>query len=479
MTTPLLPELVHTSWPVAAGLVHVVVSALASGHVLLHKGSSRAAVGWFALVWLSPILGTILYVLLGINRVQRKALRLRGRPQPRLSVGTLDEAPPPEGHAALQRFLDTVVCEPVSRGNHVSLLEGGDATYGAMLDAIRGAQRSLTLVSYIFEDDEVGGRLVDALAEAVGRGVQVRVLVDGVGSLYSWPPVTSTLAARGVPAARFLWSALPGTMAFVNLRNHRKILVADGQLALMGGMNIRRGFSAQAVGPEASRDVHFRVEGPAVAELQQVFVSDWAFTTGERLEGEPWFAPPRPHAGTMGVRVVPDGPDEDIGRAELVYLAGLSCAERRVRVVTAYFLPEDGLVTALGAAARRGVEVDVVVPARSNLPYVNWAMQAELARLLRHGVRVHLSRPPFDHSKFMVVDDCVSVIGSSNWDPRSLRLNFELQAVVHGRTLAEALTRGFEARMQGAERVTVGALAARPLWVKLRDGAFRLWKPYL
>jgi cardiolipin synthase len=254
--------------------------------------------------------------------------------------------------------------------------------------------------------------------------------------------------------------------------------MTDGQVGFVGGTNIREGH-VLARNPRAPvQDLHFRLEGPVVAQLMDAFVEDWAFTTGEMLEGESWF-PPLAAAGTVVARGISDGPDEDLDRARLTLLGALACARSRATILTPYFLPDAGLITALGVAALRGVEVEILLPRVNNLALVQWASTAQLWQVLERGCAIWTTPPPFDHSKLMLVDGEWALIGSSNWDPRSLRLNFEFDVECYDPALAAELAELLERKRCGARRVTLADVDGRPLPTRLRDGLARLAAPYL
>lgn len=479
----------ETFWPLFTAAGSVVVALGASAHVVLYKRDSRAAVAWVGLIWLVPFLGSVLYVLLGINRVRRRVSGRRGHES--AHVGSLESFYCEEERAAsllpedreylieMVRLGRAITGLNLLKNNTVEPLVDGDEAYPAMLEAIDRAERSVTLSVYIFDNDAVGRRFLEALTRAVGRGVEVRVLVDAVGARYSMPPITGELIARGVRTARFMSGVLTWRTPYLNLRNHRKICVIDGVTAFTGGMNIRGGHVLSERPAHPTRDVHFRVTGPVVQQLQATFVEDWLFTTGELLSGELWFPPPRPGTGTVCARVVPDGPDHHMDRMSMAFQGALAVARHSVRIVTPYFLPERALIAALNTCALRGVTVDIVLPRLSNLRMVSWAAMAQMWQILEWGCRVWLAPPPFDHSKLMVVDDTLSLIGSSNWDPRSLRLNFELGVECYDADLARRLDALVDERIAGAERLTRAEADGRPLAVKLRDGLVRLAAPYL
>jgi cardiolipin synthase len=347
-----------------------------------------------------------------------------------------------------------------------------------MLQAIDQSRQTLSLATYIFDRDEIGLAFARALGAAVRRGVQVRVLIDAAGLRYSWPSIRRDLRRERVTYARFLPSVTSGHLTWMNMRNHRKFLVADGRVGFTGGLNIRLGHCLERKPRSPVQDIHFRVGGPVVRQLQEAFADDWLFTTGESLRGETWFPPLQP-AGDVLARGVSDGPDEDFEKLRWTILGALAIARRSVKILTPYFLPDTAIVSALNLAALRGVEVDIVLPARSNLPFVQWASRAMWWQVLEHGCRLWLTPPPFDHSKLLIVDGSWALVGSANWDARSLRLNFEYNLECYDADLASRLEALIESKRRPARQVTLQQVDARPMPARLRDGLARLATPYL
>jgi cardiolipin synthase len=255
-------------------------------------------------------------------------------------------------------------------------------------------------------------------------------------------------------------------------------MVVDGRLGFAGGMNLREGNLVAQNPRHPVRDLHFRLEGPVVAQLQEAFAADWVFVTGEVLAGTDWF-PPLEAKGGVVARAIPDGPDEDFEKLRWAILAALSCARDSVKILTPYFLPDPPLVSALNLAALRGVRVEIVLPERSNLPFVDWASRAMWWQVLERGCKIWLGPPPFDHSKLMLVDGQWSLVGSGNWDTRSLRLNFEFNLECYCPELAGSLEKILQSKLQGARQVTLEEVDSRSLPIRLRDGVTRLFSPFL
>ena len=375
-------------------------------------------------------------------------------------------------------MLDRVTGRPLTGGNTLDVLDGGAVAYPAMLAAIEGAERSVGLASYIFDGQGIGREFVAALARARARGVEVRVLIDDFDVRFTRGGAAPALRAAGVTVGVFNPPLVPARWSAIHLRNHRKILVVDGSTGFTGGLNIDARYWRPEEPAAAGGDLHSRLRGPAVAQLGEVFAEDWHFATGESLRGEAWFPSLQP-AGTTPLRGIAAGPDERGDRLRWVLQGALHAAQRRVRVVSPYFLPDAPLLAALNAAALRGVEVDVILPARGDLPHVDWAVRANLWQVLEGGCRVWFQPAPFDHTKLLVVDDTWFLLGSANWDARSLRLNFEFVLEGFDPGLGAKLAGAAEVRRQRSRPVTLEQLAARSLPAKLRDGVARLFLPYL
>jgi cardiolipin synthase A/B len=464
--------------PTALSLVHLLLAIGVTTHVLLYKRETNTSAAWIGLAWLAPILGSGLYLLLGINRVRRRAMSLRGHRATDVAEPLSGPAGRDDHLALLERAGHRITNRPAEKGNSISILRNGDEAYPVMVAAIEAAQRSVVLSSYIFRADAAGMKFIDALVRAARRGVEVRVLIDGIGAGYFVSHTYGLLRRARVPVARFMHSSLPWRMPFLNLRSHKKILGIDGRVAFAGGLNI----GGENVTRDHPRhpviDTHFRFEGPVVAQLIDVFADDWSFATGEQLAGERWYPELKPVKGGHSIaRVVTSGPDQDLEKIEFVILEAIACARSSVRVMTPYFLPDERIMTGLSLAAFRGVEVDVVLPEHSNHPTLDWGARAQVGPLLAAGCRLWTHPAPFDHSKLMTVDNTWCMVGSSNWDVRSFRLNFELDLEIYDPAVAAQLNELIGA--QQCSRILPQQLNARSFPVRIRDGAARLMLPYL
>ncbi|WP_029076307.1 phospholipase D-like domain-containing protein [Kaistia adipata] len=469
-------------------LLHIALAGAVTVHALLTRLNPQSTIAWIGLAWLSPYIGPLLYVMLGVNRVRRKAIKLSDpgddvdAPSSRFALAPEDVAHGADEHLEpLAKFGLRITGRPLLAGNTITPLVDGDAAYPEMIRAIDAAERSVGISGYIFHDDRGGAPIIDALIAAHGRGIAVRVLLDGIGGGYLKNPAYERLLAAGVPVARFLHEVAPWKMSFINLRNHKKVMVTDGRYGFTGGMNISAGNLFRIIdipALHAVQDVHFRVEGPVVAHLMETFAEDWAFTVDEILDGPPWF-PELGAIGSIPARGIASGPDEDNEKLMWTMAAAIARAERRIRIVTPYFLPDERINSQLALAALRGVSVELLIPGRSDQRYMDWAMNGSLSPLIRAGVLVSRANPPFDHSKLMTVDGAWALFGSANWDARSLRLNFEFNVEAYDVHFADKIDALIDSKLARSTPVTIGALRKRRILVRLRDAATRLLTPYL
>jgi cardiolipin synthase len=456
--------------------LHLLLAVGVTAHILVHKRDPGSAVAWIGIAWLSPVLGSLLYVLLGVNRVRRRALTMRAPRLPAQASAAVGDGSGDYHLATLEYSAQRITGRPAKSGNAIAILRNGDEAYPRMIACIDAAQRSVALSSYIFRADAAGKPFIDALARAHRRKVEVRVVIDGVGGGYFWSTTYLKLRQAGVPVARFLHSPLPWRMPFLNLRSHKKLLGVDGRIAFVGGLNIGAENLLRTAPAHPVLDTHFSLEGPVVAQIIDTFADDWFFITGERLEGERWFPALAP-VGESVARAVTSGPDQDLEKIELMILQAVGAARTSVKVMTPYFLPDDRLITVLALASMRGVQVDLVLPQSSNHPTLDWGARAHIGPLLAAQCRVWTHSAPFDHSKLMTVDGNWCLVGSANWDMRSFRLNFELNVEVYHSALVLQLEEFITHKQE--VRLAADALEKVSLPIKLRNNAARLMLPYL
>ena len=479
-------DLITSMWPESAfiALILLLALCLATSHIMRTKNDVSAAIAWLGLIWLAPIFGLLCYFLFGLSRIRRRAASVRDRRglPPRAETHRENSA----SAALLQRkrwishsrLGEKITGNALLAGNTITALNGGRDAYDAMIDAIEKSEKTIALTTYIFQADQAGRRFVTALGKARDRGVDVRVLVDSVGNLYGLKPVSGLLRRRGIRVATFNPARISWRLAFFNLRTHRKLLMIDGKVGFAGGMNIRK-HHLEVDGVQKVRDIHFSIEGPVITQMMDAFADDWLFSTGNDLNQDAWYPPTGFTPGTMLARAVPDGPDEPRDRTALIMESALGAARERVQIITPYFLPTAELISALSRAALRGVQVDILTPEKSNLPLFSLVTMAAMRQMIHADCNIYLSPAPFDHSKLMIIDDAWVLFGSSNWDARSLQLNFEFNMEVYDQGLAQQLTAKNHEKFAAAKKLNLKRLRSRPLWKRALGRFLWLASPYL
>lgn len=438
--------------------------------------SPSATLAWLWALLLFPVIGAVLYMLIGSERVARRSLHVKQILSARLAAAAARSQA--VGGAAIDMpELERVNGFPPSAGNAVRLLSDGTAFFPVMLDVIEQAQHHLHLEFYIWGKDRAGHMVREALVRAAQRGVQVRVLVDEMGSLWLRRSFFADLEKAG---GEFSWfhTFSPRRGRFhLNLRNHRKLVIADGIVALTGGMNIGDEYWRGADAPPY-RDLAVHLRGPVVAELAEVFAQDWYFSTGGALTGAEYY-PSSATCGHVAAQVVPGAPDNDIDEVHLTTIALLHRARSRIRIMTPYFVPEPPVLAALQLAVMRGVEVSILVPEKCDHFYLTHVMRSYYDDLLPHGIRIFEYRPRMLHAKVVTVDGRYTMTGSANLDIRSLRLNFELNVLLACDHTAAAVDRLFDDNARDSREVTLAAYQRRPLRHKVAEAIFRPAAPLL
>jgi cardiolipin synthase len=395
-----------------------------------------------------------------------------------------------ERHLALE---EAIVGSPLTVGNEVGLLQDGPATYKAMFAAIEAAQDHINIEAYIFDDDEVGQRFADTLIAKQGQGVQVNLVRDSVGTIGTPKAFFEKLAAGGVQvlefnpinplAARESWQW--------NQRNHRKLLIVDGSTAFVGGINISsvysggsfqtgsRGAPKRPTDPGLPwRDTELQLRGPVVAELQKLFLDGWDKQKGPPLAARNYL-PPQQTVGRQVVRAIAGSPEEPYSLIYATLLSAIDSAETSVRITNAYFVPDPQLLARLEAAARRGVEVTLILPSQTDIWLAFHAGRRHYARLLHAGVRIFERRGVVLHSKTALIDGVWATVGSTNLDWRSFLHNHELNAVVLGAEFGRQVQAMFDKDLAQSDQITLEAWQRRGIDLRIKELLSGLWEYWL
>jgi cardiolipin synthase A/B len=470
MSAPQLAAISLGPWALTGTVIITVLQWALVPHLLAQRNKSpNATLAWLWAILLFPIVGGLAYFLMGSERVYRRRLRL---------VHDLESRAGPHGQPVPCQYLCRVPeLERINGfsstgGNQVELLIDGVMFFPELLKVIAGARHHLHIEFYIWDRDETGRTIRDALIQAASRGVEVRVLLDEIGSVSMVRSFFRRLEKAG---GRFSWfhtfSPLRGRL-HLNLRNHRKLVIADGIVALTGGMNVSNDYWKGGKKPP-HRDLHLKVSGPVVTQLSEVFAEDWYFSSGEALLDPELYYPNPDTSGTVEMQVIPGGPDNDLNEIQLSVLAMLHHTKTRLRLMTPYFVPEDAVLCAIQLAAMRGVQIELMVPRRGDHFYLTHVTRSYYEDLLPHGVRIFEFQPSLLHAKVGIIDDHSAMCGSANLDVRSLRINFELNLAFHSPEVVASLNQLFEENLKDCREVTEASHAARPFHHKLLEVACR------
>lgn len=372
------------------------------------------------------------------------------------------------GDPQFRREMGVMLGPSITSGNQVTDLENGEQIFPAMLDAIRGAKQTITFETYIYWSGKVGQQFAEALSERARAGVAVRVTIDWVGSISMDGDQLQQMKDAGVHVERYRplhWY----TITRMNNRTHRKLLVVDGKVGFTGGVGIGDPWQGHAQDPEHWRDVHFRIEGPVVAQIQATFNDNWIKTTGQVLNGAAYF-PPQRRAGDMDAHMFYSSPAGGSESMHLMYLMSIAAAEHTIDLSAAYFIPDDLIGKAMVAARHRGVRIRVLVPGKNtDSDLARMVSKADWGPLLLAGVEIYEYEPTMFHNKVMIVDRELVSLGSTNFDLRSFRLNDEASLNVYDKAFAERMTRVYEQDLVPTRRYTYESWQDRPLREKFAE----------
>ena len=441
--------------------------------LILQRRSPTATLAWIVVsIWL-PILGLVIYQFLGPPRLRRKKLRYT-KAREIIAARRTTRPPVVEDVGRLMRMGERTGEAAPARARSIELYDNGMDAYAAIEKAVSEASHHVHLEYYIWEADQTGTRLRDLLVERAKAGIEVRLLVDALGSPRAKRAFVAPLVAAGVHVAWFNPVTLGALrLGLVNFRTHRKIVVCDGRVGFTGGINVTDVHTASVAGAEAWRDTHARIEGAAVQPLQMLFFEDWHFATGE-APGQGGYFPADPGDGDHIVQVLGSGPDHKHFPIHKLYFAAIAAADSRVLITTPYFVPDEPVLTALTTAALRGVDVRILVPRKGDSALVSAAARSYFEELLAVGVKIYEYGPPMLHAKTMVIDKELSIVGTANLDNRSFRLNFECALAIAGEATAEKLARWYFRDLEKAVRVTARGEKKAPLRQRTLESVARL-----
>lgn len=455
----------HLAW-IGGFLLAIILLA----HIIRQRRTPSSTIAWILFIVMAPYLGVPVYLLFGGRKVTRLA---QGKAKIHL--------PPIDSESGmilspLQRLLSAQGIPPASGDNRITLCQTGEQSYRDLVALIEGATQRIDLCFFILHPDRVGGDIVQRLTRRAAEGIEVRLLLDGVGSLHTRAQFLKPLAAAGGHFAYFnpvLHRPLRGR---ANLRNHRKLAIADSRRVLAGGANVASEYMGPEARPDRWCDLTFVIEGPAVESYVELFAADWQYASNETPgDRRPIEETVRPAAGEARLQVLPSGPDMPEDALYDVLLTAIFSATQRLWLITPYFIPDEALCRAIILAARRGVTVRILVPQRSNHRLADSAGRSYLREIQQEGGTVLLYEHGMVHAKAVLVDDELAVLGSANTDMRSLLLNYEVAVLVYSRAEIQIIERWMDGLMKGG-RKGIGEVGAAG---EIGEGLARLLAPQL
>lgn len=472
-----------------SSVLFLVNLLLAAAVIFLERRNVGVTWAWLLVLFFLPGLGFLLYLLLGQNLSRRKIYHITDEYAARFrhtleaqkkELPALPFRSPETGH--YRNLIHMNLASGYSlytEDNEVAVFTDGRGKFDALLEDIRNAKRHVHLMYYIYRADGLGERLREALAAKAAEGVEVRVLVDHVGSSKLPRRFFDALKRAGGEAAAFFPSRIPYFNVHLNYRNHRKLAIIDGGIGYIGGFNV--GDEYLGLNPRFGywRDTHLRIRGSAVGQMQAHFLLDWSLASGRELPPASEYFPDEGHEGFSGLQILASGPNHAEDQIKNAYIKMIHSAERSVYIQTPYFIPDESIFAAIKIAAYSGVDVKIMLPARPDHRLVYWASLSYLDQLLEAGVSCYLYEAGFLHAKTIVVDGKAASVGTANVDIRSFKLNFEINALIFDPAKAAELEQIFRDDLTRCRRLTLDAYQRRPWTSRFMESCARLLSPIL
>jgi len=480
----------HWTW--IAIICYLVVLLLVCLRIIFETHSSTKTLAYLLFCIFIPVIGIVFYITFGINywkiKVYSKKLAedenllkalKKNIPHYTQTIATTEETAGLQ-HAELAAMLIKDLKSPLTRCNKVKLLLNGEEKFPELIACLENAKHHIHMEYYIYEQDEIGSAIIELLIKKAREGVEVRFIYDDFGSPTIKKKLEKRMQEAGVeiyPFSKVHFYLLANRF---NYRNHRKIVIIDGQTAFTGGINVSDKYINKKKGKLFWRDTHLRIDGPGVYYLQYLFLTDWNFCCARSLQASDLhFAKPVVQKDDTYVQIVGSGPDSEQPYVLFSILQAIYLAKEEILITTPYFIPGDNIMDALRIAASSGLSVKLLVPGKSDSRLVNAASKANYSSLLRAGVEIYLYQKGFVHAKTMVTDGKLSMVGTANMDYRSFDLNFEVNAIVYDVAFAEKLREVFFNDLKHAKKINEKLWENRAVYYKLADRIARLFSPAL
>ena len=440
------------------GILYVIVIAVTIFRILLENRNPVRTLAWLLVLLLLPVVGLLLYIYFGMNYRKVKMFSMKGL-----------------GDVKWLQYMSEDQKQRVQK----AILNNGEETFRAIFKSIEIAKKYIHVEYYIIDDGELGRRLKELLIAKAKEGVEVRVIYDDVGSWKLPQSYIHEMRAVGIQVYPFLPVRFPLFTNKVNYRNHRKIVVVDGETGFIGGLNFADRYLNGLPGIGIWRDTHLKVRGEVVTSLQTVFLFDWYFVRQEVLLNKTEYLPDKKVDSNVVIQTVASGPDSDWTSIQQAYFTLINMARKYVFISTPYFMPGETTINSLKTAAMSGVDVRIMIPYKSDSPLTSWCTRSYVEELLEAGVRVFQYRKGFNHSKLIIVDGLVSTVGTANMDMRSFEQNFEINLILYDRNVSRKLATFFLEDLQQSTEIHLSDWKFRPKRDRIRESLARLFAPLL
>lgn len=466
-----------------------IITVLSTAVMVIHEKRDPAKTStWVLLLIALPILGLILYIFFGQNRRKEKIFSRKeiqdieqieylSRKQVIRFSNKRDIDEKLSEHLSIITLLLNNSKALLTEHNEISIFQNGKDAFESIIDALYSASSSIHIEFYIINNDKLGNRIKNILITKAKEGVKVRVIFDDVGSWSLPKSYIRELRDAGVETFPFMEVRFPLLTSKVNYRNHRKIVVVDGKIGFLGGMNIADRYIEGSRRLGQWYDTMLRIEGEAVNSLQVIFLIDWYFVTGMIIKDREKYFPKNTISSYHPLQIVTSGPDSDWASIMQAFFHAITRANHHIYISTPYFIPNESILTALKTAALSGVDVRVILPGKSDSTVVYWSSLSYVAELLDAGIKVYLYQNGFNHSKLMMIDSKVATVGSANMDIRSFEDNFEVAAFIYDEMITRQLEENFMSNLAQSQEITLQSWSKRPLKNSYKEALARLISP--
>lgn len=480
----MLPYILDAS--IGLAIIFAINIALALTIIFLERKNPSATLAWIMILFLLPVFGILLYVFISQNIARKKIFRLKALEERIIGTALKTQISEIEGDTfaykkpefrewkSMIRLHQNLDRSYFTQDNIIDILTDGQDKFDKLMKDIQNATSHIHMMYFIFQNDTLGRAIIDLLTQKAREGVEVRLLLDAMGSSKISPVMLNEYKKAGGKYSFFFPSKIKVFNLKLNYRNHRKLVVVDGKIGYLGGFNIGNEYLGKKKKIGYWRDTHLRITGSSVYDLQMRFILDWRFASKEDLDiSLAYFNEPE-REGHTGIQIVSSGPDSKHEAIKHGYLKLISSAKERIIIQTPYFVPDYSILESLKNAALSGVELSVMIPCKPDHVFVYWATYAYVGELLDAGAKIYIYNNGFLHSKMICVDGKVASVGSANFDIRSFKLNFEVNAFIYDSVAVSHLEEIFYNDIYYSEELTIEKYRIRPVSVKLKESVSRL-----